>query len=94
MASSAQADGCPVLQSMKRMWLLGDTKGITEEGVIGGVGGSETVLLLLLRYEGGGPRLSRRIGELPFSVGRIGGGRAVLVRADVVTKRSARGCSP
>ena len=27
MTSSAQADGCPVLQSMKRMWLLGDTKG-------------------------------------------------------------------
>ena len=67
---------------------------MTEEGVIGGVGGSETVLLLLLlllRYEGGGPRLSRRIGELPFPAGRIGGGRAVLVRADVVTKRSARG---
>ena len=68
---------------------------MTEEGVIGGVGGSETVLLLLLlRYEGGGPRLSRCIGELPFPAGRIGGGRAVLVRADVVTKRSARGCSP
>ena len=68
---------------------------MNEEGVIGGVGGSETVLLLLLlRYEGGGTRLSRRIGELPFPVGRIGGGRAVPVRADVVTKRSARGCSP
>ena len=78
-------------QSMKRMWLLGDTKGITEEGVIGGVGGSETVLLLLLlRYEGGGPRLSRRIGELPCPAGRAGGGRAVLVRTDVVTKRSTR----
>ena len=59
--------------------------------MIGGVGGSETVLLLLLR---GGPRLSRRIGELPFPAGRIGGGWAVLARADVVTKRSARGCSP
>ena len=46
--------------------------------------------LLLLRYEGGGPRLSQRIGKLPFPAGRIGGGRAVLVRADVVTKRSAR----
>ena len=68
---------------------------MNEEGVIGGVGGSETVLLLLLlRYEGGGPRLSRCIGELPFPAGRIGGGRAVLVRVDIVTKRSARGCSP
>ena len=70
---------------------------MTEEGVIGGVGGSGTVLvsvLLLLRYEGAGPRLSRRIGGLPFPAVCIGGGRAVLVRADVVTKRSARGCSP
>ena len=48
------------------------------------------LLPLLLRYEGGGPRLSRRIGELPFPAGRAGGGRAVLVRSDVVTKRSAR----
>ena len=24
MGSSAQANGCPVLQSMKRMWLLGE----------------------------------------------------------------------
>ena len=46
--------------------------------------------LLLLRYEGGRLRLSRRIGELPFPAGRAGGGRAVLVKADVVTKRSAR----
>ena len=64
---------------------------MTEGGVIGGVGSSGTVLLLLLlRYEGGGPRLSRRIGELPFPAGCAGGGRAVLVRSDVVTKRSAR----
>ena len=65
---------------------------MTEEGVIGGVGGSDTVLvlLLLLRYEGAGPRLSRRIGELPCPAGRTGGGRVVLVRTDVVTKRSAR----
>ena len=48
------------------------------------------LLLLLLRYEGGRLRLSRRIGELPFPAGRAGGGRAVLVKADVVTKRSAR----
>ena len=48
------------------------------------------LLLLLLRYEGGGPRLSRRIGSLLFPAVRIGVGRAVLVRADVVTKRSAR----
>ena len=55
--------------------------------------GSGTVLLLLLlllRYEGGGTRLSRRIGELPCPAGRAGGGRAVLVRTDVATKRSAR----
>ena len=67
---------------------------MTEEGVIGGVGDSGTVLmlvlLLLLRYEGAGPRLSRRIGELPCPAGRAGGGRAVLVRTDVVTKRSTR----
>ena len=72
---------------------------MTEGGVIGGVGGSGTELVLLvllllarllLRYEGGGPRLSRRIGGLPCPAGRIGGGRAVLVRTDVVTKRSAR----
>ena len=31
---------------------------MTEGGVIGGVGGSGTELVLLLRYEGGGPRLS------------------------------------
>ena len=48
------------------------------------------LLLLLLRYEGGGTRLSRRIGELPCPAGRAGGGRAVLARTDVVTKRSAR----
>ena len=78
------------MQSMKRMWLLGDTKGMTEGEVIDGVGDSRTVLvlLLLLRYEG--PRLSRHIGELPCPAGRAGGGRAVLVRTDVVTKRSAR----
>ena len=67
---------------------------MTEEGVIGGVGGSGTVLmlvlLLLLRYEGGGPRQSQRIGGLPCPAGRTGGGRVVLVRTDVVTKRSAR----
>ena len=42
------------MQSMKRMWLLGDTKGMTEGEVIDGVGDSRTVLvlLLLLRYEG------------------------------------------
>ena len=75
---------------MKRMWLLRDTKGMTEGEVIGGVGGSRTVLvlLLLLRYKG--PRLSRRIGELPCPAGRAGGGRAVLARADIVTKRNAR----
>ena len=33
------------------------------------------MLLLLLRYEGGGPRLSRRISELPFPAGRIGGAK-------------------
>ena len=69
-------------------------KGMTEEGVIGGVGGSGTVLmlvlLLLLRYEGAGPRLSRRIGGLPCPAGRTGGGRVFLVRTNVVTKRSAR----
>ena len=63
---------------------------MTEEGVIGGVGGSGTVLmlvlLLLLRYEGAGPRLSRRKGGLPCPTGRAGGG---LVRIDAVTKRSA-----
>ena len=48
------------------------------------------LLLLLLRYEGGGPRLSRRTGELPCPAGRAGGGRAVLVRTGVVTKRRAR----
>ena len=67
---------------------------MTEGGVIGGVGGSGTVLvlvlLLLLRYEGAGPRLSRRIGGLPCPVGRTGGGRVFLVRTNVVTKRSAR----
>ena len=53
IASSAQVNGCPVLQSMKRLRLLrvtkgqaGVTKGMTEEGVIGGVGGSGTVLVL------------------------------------------------
>ena len=53
MGSSAQANGCHVLQSMKRLRLLrvtkgqaGVTKGMTEEGVIGGVGGSGTVLVL------------------------------------------------
>ena len=62
-------------------------------GVIGGVSGSGTVLLLLLlllRYEGGGPRLSRRISKLPCPAGRAGGGRAALVRTDIVTKRSTR----
>ena len=67
---------------------------MTEGGVIGGVGSSGTVLvlvlLLLLRYEGAGPRLSRCIGGLPCPAGRTGGGRVVLVRTDVVTKRSAR----
>ena len=57
--------------------------------------GSGTVLLLLLRlllmrYEGGEPRLSRRIGELPCPAGRAGGGRAVLARTDIVTKSNAR----
>ena len=49
---------------------------MTEEGVIGGVGGSGTVLvsvLLLLRYEGAGPKLGRRIGGLPCPAGCIGG---------------------
>ena len=70
----------------------GVTKGMTEGRVIGGVGGSGTVLVLfqlLLRYEGGGPRLSRRIGGLPYPAGCTGRGRAHLVRI-VVTKRSAR----
>ena len=60
------------------------------EGVIGGVGGSGTVsvLLPLLRYEGAGPRLSRRNGGLPCPTGHAGGG-VVLVSIDVVTKRSA-----
>ena len=64
---------------LKRMWLLGgqagDTKGIAKDGVIGGIGGSGTglVLLLLLRYDGGGPRLSRRIGGLPCPAGCTGG---------------------
>ena len=41
------------MQSMKRMWLLRDMKGMTEGEVIGGVGGSRTVLvlLLLLQYD-------------------------------------------
>ena len=68
---------------------------MTEGGVIGGVGGSGTVLvlvlLLLLRYEGAGPRLSRRIGGLPCPAGRTGGaGGVFLLRTNVVTKRSAR----
>ena len=49
-------------------------------GVIGGVGSSGTELvllplarLLLLRYDGGGPRLSRRIGGLPCPAGRTDG---------------------
>ena len=29
--SSDQANGCPVLQPVKRMWLLGDTKGLAED---------------------------------------------------------------
>ena len=45
---------------------------------------------MLLRYDGGRPRQSQRIGGLPCPAGRTGGGRVVLVRTDVVTKRSAR----
>ena len=65
---------------------------MTEGGVIGGVGGSGTVLesWLLLRYDGGRPRQNQHIGRLPCPAGRTGGGRVVLVRTDVVTKRSAR----
>ena len=65
---------------------------MTEGGVIGGVGGSGTVLesQLLLRYDGGRPRQSQHIGGLPCPAGRTGGGRVVLVRTDIVTKRSAR----
>ena len=66
---------------------------MTEGGVIGGVGDSGTVLVLLpllLHYEGGGPRLSRHIGRLPCPAGRTGWGRVFLVRTNIVTKRSAR----
>ena len=47
-------------------------------------------MLLLPRYDGGGPRLSRRIGGLSCPAGRTGGGRVFLARTNVVTKRSAR----